>query len=134
MSKNREKIRSLIFYEFKQGHNATEASRNICETLGSKSVNERTWRRWYEKFCSEATQLGDKKRSGRPSTFNDTALLNAIEANPTETNRKLTQYFGTSQSTVNRHLHKIGKKISHTQTEPYELSEMQKNNLKLICQ
>ena len=42
MSKNREKIRSLIFYEFKQGHNATEASRNICETLGSKSVNERT--------------------------------------------------------------------------------------------
>ena len=116
MSKNREKIRSLIFHEFKQGHNATEASRNICETLGSKSVNERTCRRWYAKFRSGATQLSDKKRSGRPSTFNNTALLNANEANPTETILKLEQDFGTSQSTVNGHLHKIGKKIRNNGT------------------
>lgn len=127
MSKKREAIRNLIFHEFKLGRTPAEASRNICASNGRGSTTERTCFRWYSKFRSGNTHRKDKKRSGRPSTINKRALRRSIEAEPTKTTRELAYELDSSQKTVQRHLHKLGKKNKRAQEVPHELNEMQKN-------
>ena len=45
-------LRILFLYEFKLGHSAATASRNINSVFGKGSVSERTIRWWFEKFRS----------------------------------------------------------------------------------
>ena len=54
--KNTE-MRTLFLYEWKLKHNPTEAAQNINFAFGEGSANERTLRRWFEKF-----QIGDLTR------------------------------------------------------------------------
>ena len=126
MSKNREIHRNLIFHEFKQGNNAAQAKRNICVTKGAKAVSERTCREWFRKFRSGNMHRKDKARSGRPSTIDKRVLRRSIELDPTQTTRKLAVNLRSSQSTVFRHLHKMGKSNKRGQTVPHELNERQK--------
>jgi len=41
-----KEIRILYLYEFKLGHTAADATRNINTAFGKGTVNERTTRRW----------------------------------------------------------------------------------------
>lgn len=52
-----KKIRIIFLYEFKLGHSAAEATRNINTAYDESQVSKRTMRRWFEKFCSEDTNL-----------------------------------------------------------------------------
>lgn len=133
MSVKKWQLRELIFKQFQLGHNATEAARNICAMTGKASTTDRTCQRWFAKFRSGNTHRKDKKRSGRPSTINKRALRRAIEADPSKTTRQLAPELHSSQSTVNRHLHKIGKKNKRGQTIPHELNETQKNRRVSDC-
>ena len=42
----------LMLHEFKLGHNASETAANINKAWGDESPNDRTVRRWFQKFCS----------------------------------------------------------------------------------
>lgn len=134
MSFNREEIRRLIFHELKQNNTAAMATKNICATLGDNAVSEITCRRWFAKFRSGKTECKDKTRSGRPTTINKLALRHSIETDPTQTTRKLAADLHSSQSTILRHLHKIGKNIRRSQVIPHELNESQKNRRKSDCE
>ena len=127
MSNKRVKNRNLIFHEFKLGHTAAEAARNICAMQGRHFTTERTCRNWFAKFRSGNTHRKDKKRSGRPSTINKRALRHSIESDPTKTTRKLAAEIHSSKSTVARHLHKLGKSNRRGEMIPHELNETQKN-------
>ena len=44
-------ILELMIYEFEQGHNATEATKNIRCRKGEDAIDHSTITRWLKKFC-----------------------------------------------------------------------------------
>jgi hypothetical protein len=48
----KERNRNLMLYEFKCGHSAAAATRNICRIEGAGTVKESTCRRWFVKFLN----------------------------------------------------------------------------------
>ncbi|CAF4426869.1 unnamed protein product [Rotaria socialis] len=83
-------IRHCILYEFQLGNNASAAARNICAALGDIS-------------------LEDRLKSGRPLESDIERLKVLIEDNPRLTTRELLAMLGCIQSTIDRHLHEMGK-------------------------
>lgn len=102
-------LRILFLYEFKLGHSAAAASRNIISVFGEDSVSERTIRWWFEKFRSGDLSLKNEPR-GRPrSVLNEDRLRATVEAKPKTAIRGLAADFGVSATTISRHLAAIGK-------------------------
>jgi transposase len=66
----KERNRNLMLYEFKCGHSAAAATRNICRIEGAGTVKESTCRRWFAIFRTGKEGLRDKNRSGRPLAYN----------------------------------------------------------------
>jgi hypothetical protein len=56
-----------MLYEFKCGHSAAAATRNICRIEGAGTIKESICRRWLGKFLNGEEGLKDKNRSGRKS-------------------------------------------------------------------
>ena len=71
-------ILELMFYKFELGHNATEATKNICHVKGEGTVDQSTITRSFEKFSSRKN-FDDQDRPGRCETINSEAMLKAIE-------------------------------------------------------
>ena len=123
---NSRDFRLLFLYEWKSQHNAAEAARNINAAFGDNSVNERTIRRWYEKFENGDESLSNEDR-GRPETvLNDDTLRALVEANPANTVRDYAQELNVTPITVSRHLKIIGKVKKLDKWIPHELNENQK--------
>ncbi|CAK9813894.1 Histone-lysine N-methyltransferase SETMAR [Anthophora plagiata] len=84
---NQRDFRVLILYEWKSGKNASAAARNINAAFGNDAVNERTVRRWYQKFETGDESFGNEPR-GRPElSINDDHLKLAVEEKPRTTGR-----------------------------------------------
>ncbi len=130
---NKNRIRVILLHEFKLGHNAAEATRNINQAWGEKTTSERTARRWFEKFCSGDMSVEDEEGRGRTSTVDDGHLKALIEADPRQTVRELAQGLGVDKSTVSRHLADIGKVKKLDKWVPHELNEKQKKRRYEVC-
>lgn len=126
-------FRVLFLYEWKSGNNASTAARNINVAFGNDAVNERTVRRWYQKFEAGDENLENEPR-GRPElSINDDHLKLAVEENPRTTVRELAQEFDVSAMTISRHLNSIGKKKKLDKWVPHELNDRQKLHRYEIC-
>lgn len=102
-------LRILFLYEFKLGHSAAAARRNIISVFGEGSVSERTIRWWFGKFRSGDLSLKNEPR-GRPrSVLNEDRLRAMVEAKPKTAIRGLAANLGVSATTISRHLAAIGK-------------------------
>ncbi|XP_042824085.1 uncharacterized protein LOC122234015 isoform X1 [Panthera tigris] len=102
-------LRILFLYEFKLGHSAATASRNINSVFGEGSVSERTIRWWFEKFRSGDLSLKNEPRGRPKSVLNEDQLRAMVEANPKMAIRGLAADLGVSATTISRHLAAIGK-------------------------
>ncbi|XP_040489017.1 uncharacterized protein LOC103673817 [Ursus maritimus] len=102
-------LRILFLYEFKLGHSAATASRNINSVFGKGSVSERTIRWWFEKFRSGDLSLKNEPRGRPKSVLNEDQLRAMVEANPKTAIRGLAADLGVSATTISRHLAAIGK-------------------------
>ena len=69
----RSLIWELMLYKFKQGHNTSEPTKNICCVLGEGTVDHSTMTRSFQKFWAGYNNLNDQVRGQ--------AVLQAIEAN-----------------------------------------------------
>ncbi|EYC32286.1 hypothetical protein Y032_0003g1497 [Ancylostoma ceylanicum] len=87
---SRRDFRVIMLYEFKLGHSAAEAARNIEPVFGMDSSSERTVRCWFAKFSSGDFDLEGKPGRGRRMSPDDQALRAAVETKPDTTNRTLT--------------------------------------------
>lgn len=95
-------IRHIMLYQFERGHTVTETFRDQNEFYGEGTTGERQVRRWFERFESGNTSLEDVGGRGRPSNFDDHALLQAMEEDKSLTTRMLPEQFDVSQSTIVR--------------------------------
>uniref|UniRef100_A0A7E4V7Y4 HTH_48 domain-containing protein n=1 Tax=Panagrellus redivivus TaxID=6233 RepID=A0A7E4V7Y4_PANRE len=105
---DRTLLHQLMYYEYSLGTSAPEAARKINSVYGEGTVTDRTVRNWYHRFENGDTSLQEQPKSGRPSKFDENALKEALEANPTATTRELAKVLGYGNSTVERHLQSMG--------------------------
>ena len=102
-------IRHCILYELQLGNSASAAARNICGALGDDAVANRTCRDWFKRFREGDISLEDRPRPGRPMESDIERLKVLIEDNPRLTTRELSTMLACNQSTIDRHLHEMGK-------------------------
>ena len=86
---NHVHIRHILLYHFEKGHKAAEAFRDINELFGDGTIGESQVRKWFQRFKSGNTSLEDEGGRGRPSDFDDQALLDAVEEDESLTTRIL---------------------------------------------
>ncbi|CAK9798972.1 Histone-lysine N-methyltransferase SETMAR [Anthophora plagiata] len=123
---DKEQLRAIFLYEFKRGRKAAETSRNINEAFDQDTVNERAVQRWFARFRNGDGSLEDEEHGNRSSEVDDEQLKTLIEADPLKTTREVAEELNVDQSTVVRHLKKIGKVKKLDKWIPYELNESKK--------
>ena len=111
MSDQRLKIRQLLQYEYQLCHNASEATRNICNAEGADFINDSTARRWFKKIREGDFSIVDQPRTGRPVCIDSNVLLTCIKEDPTKSSRALAEVLNCSQKSVINHLYSLGKTI-----------------------
>lgn len=102
-------VRTCLFYEYKLGTTATEATKKIRTVFGNESLQVRVAQIWYGKFKDGHTNVQDDARSGRPSLIDDGLLRTAIEANPNLCCWELADQFSVCEETIRVHLQSLGK-------------------------
>ena len=102
-------IRHVMLWEFKQGNSAQVTFDKICSVYGEGRKTDRAVRNWFAKFRSGNTILNDELRVGRPSEFDDNFLKAVLEQSPRQSTEYIAKRIHASQSTVCRHLEKLGK-------------------------
>ena len=119
-------IRHIMLYHFEKGWSAAQSFRDLNELYGEGTISKSQVERWFKKFKSGDTNLVDVEGRGRPSNFNDQALLSAVEEDESLTTRMLAEDFNVDHSTIVRRLKKLGKVWKLAGWVPHELSENNK--------
>ncbi|CAK9833778.1 Histone-lysine N-methyltransferase SETMAR [Anthophora retusa] len=89
-----KQVRVIFLYEYKLGHKAAAATRNINSAFGEYTINERTVQHWFKKIRSGDENLEDEDDRGRPSLVDNDQLKALVEADPRTTIRQLAQELG----------------------------------------
>lgn len=127
-----EHLRHCILFHFRSGVNAKVATKKICDVYGEVlKVNK--CQRWFRKFSNGDFDLSDRDRSGRPVGFDNDALKALVEKNPKLSIQEIANTLQATWSTVQRHLHEIGKVCRQGIWVPHLLSEMNKDQRRTIC-
>ena len=61
----KKQLRAIFLYEFKLGHKAAEATRNINSAFGQGTTNKRTMQRSFQNFRNRDECLEDEESRGR---------------------------------------------------------------------
>ena len=125
MNLSRRDIRVLLLHEFLLGDKATEATNNICRTMGHEIISTRTAQRWLNRFDNGNFELDDSSRCGRPVEVGLDRLKQLIENDPRLTTCCLAEQLGCSHTTVETHLNELGKTWKYGVWIPHELSAHQ---------
>ena len=108
MPYDKQEFRRCLRYEFKLGHTAALARRNLVKVFGDEIPSQRQCERWFKKFSSGDFGLEDEKHSGRPVKLQADSLIDVVRSNPTMSTREMASKLECKQSTVVRRLKKLG--------------------------
>ena len=101
---SRRELRVLLLHEFRLGRKATEATSNICSTMGKDALSIPTAQHWFNRLKNGNFELDDLPHSGRPLEVDMDVLQQLIEEDPRLTTRCLAERLGCSHITVETHL------------------------------
>ena len=96
MKLSRRELRLLLLHEFRLGRKATEATSNICGTMGKDVPSIRTVQHWFHRLKNGNLELDDSPHSGRPLQMDMDLLKELIEQDPRLTTRCLAERLGCS--------------------------------------
>ena len=125
MKISRRELRLLQLHEFRLGHKATEATSNICGTMGKDVLSNCTAQRWFNRFKNGNFELDDLPHSGRPLEVDMGVLHQLIEEDRRLTTRCLAERLGCSHTTVETYLGELGKTWKYGVWIPHDLSPHQ---------
>ena len=91
------------------GRKAVEITRNINNTFGPGTANERSVQWWFKKFFKGGKSLEDEKQSSHPSEGDNQQLRVITEADPLTTTGEVAEELKFNHSMAIRHLKQIGK-------------------------
>lgn len=116
-----------MLFKFHEGKKASEASRDIITVYGKDASNKRTCQWWFSRFKEGNFDLNDESRTGRPSKLLDDQLEGLLAEDPCQTEEELSKQLEVNQSTISRHLKKLGKISKAGKWVPHALSEANKS-------
>ena len=122
---SRRELRVLLLHEFRLDRKTTEATSNICGTMGKNVLSIRTVQHWFHRFKNGNFELDDLPHTGRPLQVDMDLLKQLIEQDPRLTTRCLAERLGCSYIAVETHLHELGKTWKYGVWIPHELSPLQ---------
>ncbi|CAK9818532.1 Histone-lysine N-methyltransferase SETMAR [Anthophora plagiata] len=102
-------IRHIMLYYFEKGWNAAQSFYDLNELFGEGTISKSQVKRWFKMSKSGDTNLADEKRRGRPSNFDDQAILTPVKEDESLTTRMLAEDFNVDHPTIVRCLKKLGK-------------------------
>ncbi|CAG0897558.1 unnamed protein product [Darwinula stevensoni] len=82
--------------------------------------------RWFKRLESGDTTFGDQPRSRRPSTVDDEALQNALNAKPNATTRELATTLEVTHMAMGNHLNDLGYRKIYSTWVSHRLSDSDK--------
>ena len=126
-------LRSCLLFEFRLGHTAATAHRQLCLAFGDGVVSQRTCTNWFGRFKEGNFELEDKPRSGRPTEIDEMALRELVEANSRLTTREMADALGHSHSTIERHLAEMGKVSKLGSWVPHTLTQSNRDQRSDTC-
>nr|pir hypothetical protein B0564.5 - Caenorhabditis elegans [Caenorhabditis elegans] len=129
----RRDVRLLLLYEFRLGHSAMEAERNICGAMGEGALSYNTAKSWFQKFKNGDFSLEEIERSGRPVELNEEDLVKLVEEEPRLSLREMEEKLECCHSTIARHLGRLGFTSKLGTWVPHELSASQKLTRVNVC-
>lgn len=132
MEAKRELVRHCLLYEYRLGHSAAVAARNIRSAEGEDAVSDATARRWIERFRNNNYDLKDYPRSGRPVEIDVDRLNEIIERDPRISSRCLAD-LNCSHTQVLEYLHQLQKVFKLGTWISHELTVTQLNQRVNIC-
>ena len=88
----------IVLYPFEKGWNAAKSFRDFNELFGEGTISKSQVEKWFKKFKSGDISFADENGRGRPSNFDDQALLAVMEENESLTTRMLAEDFNVDQS------------------------------------
>uniref|UniRef100_A0A1I7XFJ0 HTH_48 domain-containing protein n=1 Tax=Heterorhabditis bacteriophora TaxID=37862 RepID=A0A1I7XFJ0_HETBA len=97
----KKQIKTILLYEFKIENKAVETALIINQ----ETVDQRTARYWFQKFCNGGESLEDEDGRGHSLVNDDSQLRAIIEADPCKTTQEVAEELNVDNSTVVRHLH-----------------------------
>ena len=109
MKISRREVRLLLFHELRLSRKATEATSNICGTMGKDVLSIRTAQPWFHRFKDGNFELDDLPHTGRSLQVDMGLLKQLIEEDPRLTTRCLSERLGCSHIAVETYLHELGK-------------------------
>lgn len=121
----KDHIRLFLLYEYKLGHNATDATRNICHAVAPDAMNTTTAYRWFERFRKGDESLQDDHRSGRPTQINLGELKQAIESDPKLSTVNLASTFGCTDRNIRYIFKRFGYVNKLSGWSPHDLNPNQ---------
>ena len=100
---------------------------DLNKLFGEGTIIQCQVARWFKKFKLGDTNFADEKGRGRPSNFDNLALLAAVKEDKSLTTTMLTIDFNMDNSTIVRRLKKLGKEWKLARWIAHELSEYQQS-------
>ena len=88
---NKRHLRELLIYFFNLKKSAAEswAYRLLVEAYDDAALNERSCRKWFQKFKNGEFDVENKERSGRPKVYEDAELEALLDEDSCQTQKKL---------------------------------------------
>ena len=125
MKLSRRELRLLLLQEFRLGRKATEATSNMCGTMGKDVLSIRTAQHCFHRFKNGNFELDDLPHNGSPLQVDMDLLKALIEQDPRFTTRCLAERLGCSHIPIEIHLHELAKTWKYGVWIPHELSPLQ---------
>ena len=86
---NNSHLREVLLFYFHSKKTAAEVHRELQKVYGDAALSKTTFRDRFRRLKDGDFDIDDRKREGRPKTFEDTDLEALLDENPCQTQEEL---------------------------------------------